>query len=74
MVWLGAIAFLFQIYYDFSGYSDMAIGLCRIFGFRIKKTLIFLIQLHQLQTFEDGTYRYHHGLKIIYTYLWVGTE
>ena len=36
MVWLGAIAFLFQIYYDFSGYSDMAIGLCRIFGFRIE--------------------------------------
>lgn len=31
--WLGAIAFGFQIYYDFSGYSDMAIGLGRIFGF-----------------------------------------
>lgn len=32
--WLGAIAYTFQIYYDFSGYSDMAIGLGRIFGFR----------------------------------------
>ena len=32
--WLGAIAFTLQIYYDFSGYSDMAIGLGRIFGFR----------------------------------------
>ena len=31
---LGAIAFTLQIYYDFSGYSDMAIGLGRIFGFR----------------------------------------
>lgn len=31
--WLGAIAFGFQIYYDFSGYSDMAIGLGRMFGF-----------------------------------------
>ena len=31
--WLGAIAFTFQIYFDFSGYSDMAIGLGRIFGF-----------------------------------------
>ena len=32
--WLYAVAFLLQIYYDFSGYSDMAIGLGRIFGFR----------------------------------------
>ena len=31
--WLYAIAFLLQIYYDFSGYSDMAIGLGRMFGF-----------------------------------------
>ncbi len=32
--WLAAIAFMLQIYYDFSGYSDMAIGLGRMFGFR----------------------------------------
>lgn len=32
--WLGALAFTFQIYFDFSGYSDMAIGLGRMFGFR----------------------------------------
>ena len=31
--WLGIIAFSLQIYFDFSGYSDMAIGLGRIFGF-----------------------------------------
>lgn len=31
--WIGAIAYTLQIYYDFSGYSDMAIGLGRIFGF-----------------------------------------
>lgn len=31
--WLGIIAFTLQIYYDFSGYSDMAIGLGKIFGF-----------------------------------------
>ena len=30
---LGAIAYTLQIYYDFSGYSDMAIGLGQIFGF-----------------------------------------
>ncbi len=32
--WLYAIAFMLQIYFDFSGYSDMAIGLGRLFGFR----------------------------------------
>jgi alginate O-acetyltransferase complex protein AlgI len=31
--WLGVLAYTFQIYYDFSGYSDMAIGLGRMFGF-----------------------------------------
>ena len=31
--WLGVIAFSFQLYFDFSGYSDMAIGLGRMFGF-----------------------------------------
>jgi len=32
--WLGAIAYTLQIYFDFSGYSDMAIGLGRVFNFR----------------------------------------
>lgn len=32
--WIGAILYTLQIYYDFSGYSDMAIGLGRMFGFR----------------------------------------
>lgn len=32
--WLSALMFMFQIYFDFSGYSDMAIGIGRIFGFR----------------------------------------
>ena len=34
LAWLGAISYTLQIYYDFSGYSDMAIGLGRMFGFR----------------------------------------
>ncbi len=33
ILWFGAIAYSIQIYFDFSGYSDMAIGLGRIFGF-----------------------------------------
>lgn len=32
--WLGTLAFALQIYFDFSGYSDMAIGLARLFGIR----------------------------------------
>ena len=35
--WLGVIAYSFQIYFDFSGYSDMAIGLGKIFGFNLKE-------------------------------------
>jgi alginate O-acetyltransferase complex protein AlgI len=35
--WLGVVCFTFQIYVDFSGYSDMAIGLARMFGFRLQE-------------------------------------
>lgn len=35
--WLGVIAFTFQIYFDFCGYSEMAIGLGRMLGFEIKR-------------------------------------
>lgn len=37
VAWIGAIAYLMQIYYDFSGYSDMAIGLGKMFGFRFRE-------------------------------------
>ncbi len=37
MSWLGVIAYAFQIYFDFSGYSDMAIGLGRMFGFHYEE-------------------------------------
>ncbi|MCX4304108.1 MAG: MBOAT family protein [Clostridia bacterium] len=33
VAWLGAVSYMLQIYYDFSGYSDMAIGLGKIYGF-----------------------------------------
>jgi alginate O-acetyltransferase complex protein AlgI len=35
LAWLGIACYTLQIYFDFSGYSDMAIGLMRMFGFRI---------------------------------------
>lgn len=37
VAWLAAIAYVLQIYFDFSGYSDMAIGMARIFGFHFKE-------------------------------------
>ena len=37
MAWLGSLAYTFQIYFDFSGYSDMAIGLGAMFGFRYEE-------------------------------------
>ena len=35
--WIGAVAYAMQIYFDFSGYSDMAIGMGRMFGFHFKE-------------------------------------
>jgi alginate O-acetyltransferase complex protein AlgI len=35
IAWLGIVCYTLQIYFDFSGYSDMALGLMRMFGFRI---------------------------------------
>jgi alginate O-acetyltransferase complex protein AlgI len=37
MAWIGIAAYAFQIYFDFSGYSDMAIGLGEMFGFKFPK-------------------------------------
>ncbi len=37
MAWLGAVAYTFQIFFDFSGYSDMAIGLGKMFGFQFEE-------------------------------------
>lgn len=39
--WIGAVAFLLQIYFDFSGYSDMAIGMGRMFGFHFRENFDF---------------------------------
>jgi len=39
--WLGALVYALQIYYDFAGYSDMAIGLGRMFGFRFPENFNF---------------------------------
>ena len=37
VAWIGSIAYTLQIYFDFSGYSDMAIGIAKVFGFNFKE-------------------------------------
>ena len=37
IAWIGAVCYALQIYFDFSGYSDMAIGLSKMFGFELKE-------------------------------------
>ena len=49
--WIGAIAYLFQIYYDFSGYSDMAIGLGQMFGFTFKENFLYPYGAVSIQDF-----------------------
>ena len=44
VAWLAAIGYTFQIYYDFSGYSDMAIGLGKMFGFEFKENFNYPYQ------------------------------
>ena len=41
LAWIGAVAYSFQIYFDFSGYSDMAIGIARMLGFRLPENFNF---------------------------------
>ncbi|MEG0912859.1 MAG: MBOAT family O-acyltransferase [Oscillospiraceae bacterium] len=41
LYWLGIVAYTLQIYFDFSGYSDMAIGLARVFGLTFDETFNF---------------------------------
>ena len=49
--WVGAVAYLLQIYYDFSGYSDMAIGLGKMFGFQFKENFRYPYGADSIQEF-----------------------
>jgi len=51
VAWLAAIAYLLQIYFDFSGYSDMALGLARMFGFRYKENFNYPYISSSIQEF-----------------------
>lgn len=51
VLWLGIILFALQIYYDFSGYSDMAVGLGRIFGFHLSENFSYPYMAESISDF-----------------------
>ena len=57
--WLGAVAYMLQIYYDFSGYSDMAIGMGHMFGFHILENFRYP---YSALTIQDFWRRWHISL------------
>lgn len=57
--WIGIAAFAFQIYFDFSGYSDMAIGLGRMFGFEFLRNFNYP---YISKSITDFWHRWHISL------------
>ena len=51
LAWIGAICYTLQIFFDFSGYSDMAIGLGRMFGFDFKENFNYPFIASSIQDF-----------------------
>ena len=51
LAWIGILAYSLQIYFDFSGYSDMAIGLGRMFGFKFLENFNYPYISTSLQEF-----------------------
>lgn len=51
LAWLGAVCYTLQIYFDFSGYSDMAIGMGRAFGFRFLENFSYPYMASSIQEF-----------------------
>lgn len=73
--WVGMIAYTFQIYFDFSGYSDMACGLGNMMGFEFLKNFNYPTSQSRLQTFgEDGIFPFRHGSKNMFIFLSAVTE
>lgn len=59
LAWIGAIFYTLQIYYDFSGYSDMAIGLGKMFGFEFLENFNYPYLSRSIQEFWQ---RWHMSL------------
>jgi D-alanyl-lipoteichoic acid acyltransferase DltB (MBOAT superfamily) len=75
VLWLGAILFSFQIYGDFSGYSDIAIGTARLFGIKLMKNFNMPYLSRNIAEFWK---RWHISLNTWFVdylvFLWVEVE
>ncbi len=72
VAWIASIAYLFQIYFDFSGYSDMAIGMGEMFGFHFKENFNYPYIATSVQDFWR---RWHISLSSwfrLYVYIPLG--
>ena len=70
--WLGAICYTLQIYFDFSGYSDMAIGIAAMFGFKYKENFNYP---YISKTVSEFWRRWHISLSTWlrdYVYIYMG--
>jgi alginate O-acetyltransferase complex protein AlgI len=69
VAWLGILCFSFQIYFDFAGYSDMAIGLGRCFGFRFPENFDWPLLSRSMREFWR---RWHMSLSAFFRdYLYI---
>ncbi len=59
LAWTGSVTYLFQLYYDFSGYSDMAIGLGKMFGFEFEENFNYPFIAKSVREFMN---RWHMSL------------
>lgn len=67
--WQGSLAYTFQLYFDFSGYSDMAIGIARLFGIRLP---INFNSPYQAKNISDFWRRWHITLsRFLRDYLYI---
>ncbi len=67
--WLGTLAYTLQIYFDFSGYTDMALGLARMFGFRLP---VNFNSPYQASSVIDFWHRWHITLsRFLRDYLYI---
>ena len=67
--WIGALAYAFQLYYDFSGYSDMALGVARLFGIRLP---LNFDSPYQATSISDFWRRWHMTLsRFLRDYLYI---
>lgn len=72
LAWLGAAAYTFQIYFDFSGYSDMAIGLGEMFGFHFPENFRYPYESRSITEFWRRWHMTLGGWFLEYLYIPLG--